>query len=168
MRLALLALVFSACSTGVYEGTVFRRGKLVYETGTLGPDWKRISVEDANLAFKHKNGGAIICNAICGEQDIRDLPLDVLVNHTLFGVDQTRELEREELVLDGRGALRVHVVGTMDGVAIELDLVVMKKDNCTFDFQLVAGIDEFKDRRPAFEAFFKAFKKRPSSGEQRP
>jgi hypothetical protein len=157
---ASLALV--SCTATSYEGQIFRRGQLAYQTGSLPPEWQRIRVEDANLAFKHRDGGAIICNAICGQSRIEDVPLDVLLNHALFGVEEKKEIEREELKLDSRGALRAHVVGTVDGAPIELELVVLKKDNCTFDFQLVASIDDFPARRGDFERFYKAFHKLPA------
>jgi hypothetical protein len=40
--------------------------------------------------------------------------------------------------LDGREALRSHVVAKLDGVPRELLLTVMKKDGCVYDFALVA------------------------------
>lgn len=155
----LLSATLVACTAGSYEGAVFRRGDLAYKTGGLSPAWKRIRVEDANLAFKHPGGGAIIANAICGEAMIDDVPLDVLLNQSLFGVSDIHETEREEMNLDSRAALRAHITGAMDGVPIELELVVLKKDNCTFDFQLVAGPEEFEERRPDFQQFYKAFRK---------
>jgi hypothetical protein len=157
---AVAACTAGSCAAASYEGAVFKRGSLSYRTGALPPQWKRFRVEDANLAFKHEGGGAIVANGICGENDkIEDLPLDVLVNHALFGVEATQEVDREEFKLDARAALRSHVTGTVDGAQIELDLVVLKKDNCTFDFQLVARPDEFKARRADFEAFYKSFHK---------
>ncbi len=164
MRFAWLAIAFLSCTATSYDGATFKRGKLTYQTGGLPETWKRIGVEDANLAFKHKDGGAIVCNAICGDADIRDVPLDVLINQSLFGVEAQKEISREELKLDGRAAVRTRVSGSMDGVPIELDLVVMKKDNCTFDFQLVTTPEEFTARQPDFERFFRAFHK--ISGEQ--
>jgi hypothetical protein len=164
VRFAWLAIAFFSCAATSYDGATFKRDKLSYQTGRLGPEWKRIRVEDANLAFKHQNGGAIVCNAICGDNDIRDVPLDVLINQSLFGVEDQNEISREALKLDSRAAVRTHVSGTLDGVSIDLDLVVMKKDNCTFDFQLVTTPGTFAARQPDFEQFFQGFRK--ISGEQ--
>ena len=159
MRFAWFAIALISCTATSYDGATFKRGKLTYQTGSLPSEWKRIGVEDANLAFKHRSGGAIVCNAICGDADIGDVPLDVLINQSLFGVEAQKELKREEIKLDSRAAVRAHVTGTMDGVPIELDLVVLKKDNCTFDFQLVTSPEAFAQRQPEFERFFQSFHK---------
>lgn len=157
MKVALLLFV-GACASGTYANHEFRGGQLDYRTGALSPDWRMVSVQDANLTFHHKDGGAILANGICGE-DIEDLPLDVLTNHLLFGVEKVQELGRQQLTLDGRGAERTQLRGEVDGVPVHMDLVVLKKDGCTFDFQLLAGKSEIDARRPDFEAFFKGFTK---------
>jgi hypothetical protein len=159
--LAVSWLLLSACSGGAYQRGVFREGDLRYRIGDLPTQWKRVQIEDADLTFRHSDGGAILVNALCGQDHIDDVPLDVLVNQALFGVEDRQEKSRTPFTLDGRAALRAHIIGTVDGVAVELDLVVMKKDNCTFDFQLIAGKDEFLARRPDFEGLFSGFEKLP-------
>jgi hypothetical protein len=87
-------------------------------------------------AAHHESGGTIAANVHC--DDYKDVPLDVLTNHLLFGIENKHERSRTALVLDGRAALRTRLEGTLDGVTVALDVVVMKKDGCTYDLALIA------------------------------
>jgi len=160
LRLFIFSCCLSACAaSGAYERGVYSQGKLRYKIGDLPSGWSRVHVEDANLTFRHKDGGAILVNALCGSDNIDDVPLDVLINQALFGVENKNELSRTPLTIDGRAALRALIDGTLDGVPIEIDMVVLKKDNCTFDFQLIGGVQELTPRRAEFETMFKSFSK---------
>ena len=87
----------------------------------------------------------------CGDAD--DVPLDVLTNHLLLGIEGRHERAREPLVLDGRAALRTQLDAQLDGVSVALDLVVLKKDGCTVDLYLVAPRAAFDERRADFDRF---------------
>jgi hypothetical protein len=151
----LLALLLSACAGARFENGVFRNGETAYRIGTLDSAWTRVSLSGANLAFRNAAGGSILINATC--EGISDVPLDVLANQALFGVEQKLEQGRELFTLDGRAALRTRLTGSLDGVPVALDLVVMKKDNCTYDLELVAGEREFSDRDQEFWRFVQGF-----------
>lgn len=160
----LLGLVLAACSSATFDGSIYRHADVQYRVGRLPAGWSQLKIEDAQLAFRHAEGGTLLANAWCGTDHIEDLPLDVLTNHLLFGVEATRTIQRTPFSLDARAALRSHIVGTMDGVPVELDLVVVKKDGCTYDFQLVTGVTgDYEKRRPDFEAFYGAFQRLPGS-----
>ena len=132
-----------------------RLGAVAYRVGTLPEGWTRSRSHGANLAFHHAQGGMLIVNGECPLQG--DAPLDVLTNHLLFGVTAQKEIARTLFSLDGREALRTHLTGQLDGVPIELSLVVLKKDGCLYDFQLIAGPQQFAAREPAFHAFVAGF-----------
>ncbi len=159
-------MLLAACSAGSYARGVYHDPRVTYRIGDLPPGWRQLLVRDADLVFKHGEGGAILINAMCGSDHIDDVPLDVLVNQSLFGVEARQEQARMPLTLDGRAALRAQITGTLDGVPIALDMVVVKKDGCTFDFQLIAAPDEVEKRRPDFEQVYSGFTK--LSAGQRP
>jgi len=117
--------------------------------------WQRIGSTGDSLAFHHPAGGVIAANATCDDRE--DVPLDVLTNHLLFGIEQRRERPRTPLTVDGRGALRTRLSGTLDGVPVALDLVVLKKDGCVYDLLLVAGPAQVAAREPEFERFVAGF-----------
>lgn len=128
---------------------------MAFRTGPLSDDWSRIGARGARLAFRHRQGGTLIVNAECPARD--EAPLDVLTNHLLFGLAAKKEAGRRPLTLDGREALRTELVAELDGVPVALDLVVLKKDGCLYDLQLVAGPTIFAARQPDFTSFVSGF-----------
>ena len=98
--------------------------------------------------------GAIIqVNATC-DPDM-DVSLSGLRNHLLIGLTE-REVQSEETIsLDGREALRTHVVAKLDGVPREMMLTVLKKDGCVYDFMLIGANDSAGVS--AFERFVHGF-----------
>jgi hypothetical protein len=154
--LLLLAASLAGCGTrGTLSGSLYRDGPLAFRIGALPAEWRRVQVGDGQLAFHHDDGGTILAHATCEARD--DVSLDVLTNHLLFGVEEAREISRAPLSLDGRRALRTRIDGAVDGVPIALDLVVLKKDSCTYDLQLASSPDVFVRRQPDFERFFAGF-----------
>src|SRR5258708_3739782 len=111
---AAFALALAACSAPAQlSGGVVTGAEAKYRVGTLPPDWQRFEIKDADLAFRHRAGGTILANAFC--EGIDDVPLDVLTNHLLFGIEARADEAREELNLDGRAALRTRLTGKLDG-----------------------------------------------------
>ncbi|MCG3172738.1 MAG: hypothetical protein GMKNLPBB_00893 [Myxococcota bacterium] len=155
MIFALTAVLAACAHRPSFEDNVYRDGRVAYRVGPLGEGWERVGIEDGQLAFRHAQGGGILAQATCDGMD--DVSLDVLTNHLLFGVEERKELARQTLTLDGRAALRTQVSGMVDGVPVLLDLVVLKKDGCTYDMHLVAGDRDFPLRRPDFERFVAGF-----------
>ncbi len=119
--------------------------------GTLPAAWQRVHDSGDSVAFHNLGGGTIVSATSCGDAD--DVPLDVLTNHLLLGIEGRRERAREPLVLDGRAALRTRLDATLDGVPVALELVVLKKDGCTIDLYLVAPRPTFDARRADFDRF---------------
>lgn len=155
LALALLALSLSCAPRAHYSDGIFRQGDVAFRTGPLSAEWSRVAARGARLAFRHRQGGTLIVNAECPPPD--DAPLDVLTNHLLFGLSARREVSRLALTLDGRGALRTEMLAELDGVPVALDLVVLKKDGCLYDLQLVAGPTIVKQRQPDFTSFVSGF-----------
>lgn len=138
MRPLALALLLAGCATAP-------------RPASLGDGWQPVR----SGGFHHADGGTIATNKVCGEAD--DVPLDVLTNHLLFGVEHKQEHARTPFMLAGRAALRTRLDATLDGVAVALDLVVLKKDGCTFDLMLIARPDALARRQPDFDRFVAGF-----------
>lgn len=154
-----LALTLASCAgTGRYERGVYH-GDATYRIDPPAGSWRRLDVEEQNdLAWAHSSGSAIIqVNGSCAAA--LDIPLVALTNHLLMGFTQREYVGDPELVpLAGREALRTHVRARLDGVPRELLLVVTKKNECVYDFALVAAPGaEFEATRPAFDAVVASF-----------
>lgn len=146
------------CGARGLRDDVYRDDEARYRIGPLGSGWTPLDVERQNdLAFRHRDLGAIVqVNATCDPGN--DVPLAALTNHLLIGFTQ-RDIRAQELVpMDGREALRTHVVASLDGVARELLLYVLKKDDCVYDFALIAPPGTaFSRARMDFERFVGGF-----------
>jgi hypothetical protein len=143
---------------GQLRGSEYRDAEARYRVGTLDDDWQRLRVEDQNdLAWRNARLGAIVqVNATCDPAS--DVPLTALTNHLLMGFTE-RELRAQEIVpMDGREALRTHVVARLDGVPRELLFYVMKKNDCVYDLTLLATPGaSFERALVTFEPFVHAF-----------
>lgn len=129
---------------------------VAYSIGPLSAEWTRSHVHAGDLVYHHRNGGTISVSGKCQPGRVEDVPLDVLTNHLLFDVQVLRE-SRDSLTLSGREAQSTHILGMVDGVTVEMELIVLKKDGCTYDLQLVAAPADFAVRRTDFVAFGRGF-----------
>ena len=154
-RIVPILVFLGACAGASFDGEVYRDHDVAFRVGALGTGWERFRISEAALAFRHGSNGTIVANAMC--KDIEDVPLDVLINQALIGVGDKSELARTDVTLDGRAARRTQLTGTMDGVPVALDLVVMKKNNCVYDFQLVTSPRDFASRQADFVRFISGF-----------
>lgn len=154
--LAAVTLLQLACAAG---GDVTRqsyhRGRLAYRVGPLPAEWQPQHFKGAQLVFHHQGGGTIAAGAKCPTGD--DVPLAVLTRHLLFGIETQQELGSDPFTLDGRQALRTRLLGELDGVPVALELVVLKKDDCVYDLQLITAPDALAARQRDFAAFVQGF-----------
>jgi len=156
---ALLVLVaLGGCGGGSsFAAGVYRDAEATYRVGRLGPGFERLDMDQNDLAWHAPSLGAIVqVNATC--DPFQDVPLTSLTNHLLIGFTDRDRRSEDRVRLDGREALRSYYVASLDGVPRELLLLVMKKDECTYDFALIAPPgSSFERARPDFERFVAGF-----------
>lgn len=158
LRAALVWLVLvSGCGAGpTFRQGVFRDGDVVFQVGRLGDGWRRVEVSGSDLAFHSRNvGGVIAVNGDCDRDN--DPPLRQLLMQLLIGFTEREFLTEELMSLDGREAMHSIVRAKIDGVPMMLDLYVLKKDECLYDFSYVAPPRDFLQARAEFEAFVRGF-----------
>lgn len=159
IRLVLTLLVLTAtpgCRHVRFEDSVFSKPEVSYQLGELPDHWHRVFVEGNDLAFSETDTGrAVSINSTCEGHD--DPPLPVLTRHLLMGFTERQEVSQQLIPMDGREALRSRYLAKMDGVPVELELVVLKKDGCVFDFTYVAPPGQAQVRMPDFDALLAGF-----------
>ncbi|PTL84776.1 hypothetical protein DAT35_06860 [Vitiosangium sp. GDMCC 1.1324] len=139
-----------------FEDHVLSKPGVRYRVGALPPVWERVKLSNNDLAwYTEDTGHALSVNATCQER--KDAPLDVLTRHLLIGFTERQEVAHQTVVLDEREALRSHYQAKLDGVPVELLLLVMKKDGCVYDFTYVAPLGRFEDRVADFESLVGGF-----------
>jgi hypothetical protein len=147
--------LLSACAGHLRDG-VYSRGEVRYRIGPLPPAWTAVGLEGNDVAFfESTSGHSLAVNATCEGFD--DPPLEVLTRHLLMGFTQRVTILETTLLLDGRAALRSHVSATLDGVPVELVLVVLKKNGCVYDFTLLAPPGQLAPALPTFDALLATF-----------
>lgn len=153
---SLIALL--GCGGARLRGNVYTDSEARYRVGPLSSAWSALEVEGQNdLAYHHDAIGALVqVNATCDPDS--DVPLTALTNHLLIGFTERDVREQRVVPLDGREALRTHVLARLDGVERELLFVVLKKNDCVYDFSLIAAPGSAYARAlPEFEAFLAGF-----------
>lgn len=156
LALALYALGLACGSGPSFRSGVYRDAELEFRVGRLSPAWRRVEVTGNDLSFHNEAvSGVIAVNGECDRE--KDPPLRQLLMQLVIGFTD-REVVLEELMpLDHREAMHAIVEAKLDGVPMMLDLFVLKKDECLYDFSYVAPPSTFGRARAEYEAFVGAF-----------
>jgi hypothetical protein len=163
---ALLLVFATACTrSGVFRDGVYVDDAVRYRVGRLPGGWNRVSQTGGQIAFiERETTATILAHAVCG---VLDAPLSVLTHHLLIDFTEKRFLSRKTIPFANREALRSHVLAKLDGVPVEIDSVVLKKNGCVFDFTYSAPPAHFAARHADFEGFLQGFEKLPNAGEEK-
>lgn len=131
-----------ACFGGVDKrGSVlgYRNGVVQTEGGAFrigdpGPDWMLKKYRFRALFFAHRTQSATMTvDAFCkGAFD--DAGLDTLTSQLTYGMTNLQQKRQTRTRLEGRDALRTYVTGKVDGASVSMDMVVLKMNECIFDF----------------------------------
>jgi hypothetical protein len=157
-RLLLLAVpLLAGCPTGALSGQLFVKDAVSYRLALPNAEtWRSVSFADNDLAWTAKDSPHLLgVNAVC--EDHGDPSLEVLTNHLLIGFTDRELKERKALIVDGRDALDSHYLATLDGVPVELRLLVVKKNGCIHDFSYIAPKGHFAERAGDFEKLIAGF-----------
>lgn len=122
---------------GMKDGKVLLRKRQPYSVGFLPSGWTRFATKTPAIAFHHEEYQSTIFTwAQCGRQ-YEDVPHHALAERLLGGVEQPQTLTSQSLQLAQRAAFLKRIRGSVDGVEVEVASVVVKKDDCCFDFVLI-------------------------------
>lgn len=139
------------------NGKVFIRQKKYYRVGQLPDNWHRFKSHARTISFYNRElKASISTDAYCGKT-VGDRTLASLSGEVITAME-SRHIETEtDFMLGGRGALRQQITGKVDGVPANVDLVIVRKNNCVFDFYSVVPADVATDVKADFETFFNGF-----------
>jgi hypothetical protein len=143
-----------------------RRLQAAFAVGLPGQDWSPLGDrgDGFQVAWRHNRSSSVIqVRSQCEEHG--DSSLESFTQHLAIDFDQWELSEREgadkaqtEMRLIGRAALRSHVHAQLDGVDVELEVLVVKKDGCLFDLSFVAVPEHFQQDLPTFERVVSGFR----------
>lgn len=130
--------------------------------GTLPSTWTTRNLgSGADAEYFHGKTKALIAvNSLCDRYS--DSKLETLSQDLLSPLKSVKVLKQEDLEVSGRRALYTEVSGTLDGVSVESQLVVLRKNRCLFDFSIF-GTTLNDEVKKDFLAFVKGFRFQESS-----
>ena len=168
LGLSFAAASLAACgggkSHGSFDGNVYRNGPIAFKLPEPPKSWRRVEVDGASLAFRDDtNAASVLLNARCLSADDRT-PLVALTNHLLIGATEREYITQETEPFDGREALHTKLKAKWDGVPMLIDVYVLSKDGCVYDFVYFGAPSGFDKGAPAFESFVRGFRTLPGSG----
>lgn len=131
-------------SRGTFRDGVYFGRETSYRVAPPGQPWSGVSFSGNDLAWEGPEGQIVAVNGVCSEHG--DPSLKVLTDHLLLGFEERVVRAREELTLAGRAALRTRAAARLDGVPVELELTVVKKDGCVYDLTYSSPPQAFDSR----------------------
>jgi hypothetical protein len=135
-----------------FEGGVLHKGDLAVHVGPVPEPWRRVAIDGADLAYRDESRDAsVMFDVRCARGS--DAPLSVLTEHLIMGTTSRDFVSQEIVPLDHREALHTLMRAKLDGVPMQYDIYVMKKDGCVYDMVYVAPPDRFTAGAADFERF---------------
>ena len=133
-----------------------RKPSVRFKHGDLPAGWRRSKIDGTALAFDHAALHATI-TAFANCKGIEDVSLSALVQQELVGVEKRDVVTKSEAAVDGREAADWVVKGELDGVPVEMELLVTRQSGCVYDLVLVSSPATFESARADFAGFVKGF-----------
>jgi len=151
-----VGLSLAGCAGSRVEHGTFHSAK-GYQVTLPGDGWRVEAAGDADLALRRDAPpGGMLADATCEGRPLQDT-LPVLTRHLTFGFIHRTTVESAAEVVNGRPAERAVVRGTVDGVEVSAEAVVVKGARCIHDFLYVAPAPDFEAGRRDFRAFVQSF-----------
>ena len=100
-----------------------------------------------------KNGSTISYLSDCG--DSADVSLKQMELMALNGLYNLKIMDQADLTFSERKALRTKAQGEVDGVLVNVDLLVLKKNGCRYTFTLTGFPQTFSQAQNDFNQFLK-------------
>lgn len=167
LQMVAILLVFglTACFGGVKKtGKVvgYQPGRVLtkkgsYQVGDLSGEWERIKLDKAVIAFYNSQLKSTISTDSFCDQAYNDSSLKSLTQQLFPGLQHIKVIDEKPFQLDNRGALQTLIDAELDGVPVMVNIVVLKKDWCLFDFYLVSEKEYYSRAAADFEDFYRGF-----------
>jgi hypothetical protein len=114
-----------------------------------------IETENADLAWQSSKTGNTI--ALISECSKADPTLESIRDEILSAITDVKTLQSTELNYNRRKALRTIAQGNVDGVGIQIETLVFKKNECQFSLSYVGRDTLFTNEKQSFDRFTESF-----------
>ena len=107
---------------------VFIRHDRWYYVGKLPEGWTDLKTGVRSASWYNPEFLSTISTDVLCENSMGDKPLSSIAGDIAAAIEDRTVTDSQEFMLDGRGALRETVMGTVDGVPLIMETVVVKKN----------------------------------------
>jgi hypothetical protein len=155
--LFLINLLFSGCVSvklATEEQERAQANKINFQD-PISP-FTKTDLSQADKAWQSpKTGNSISYFSDCKSSS---LPLKAIRTNIFTGVESLKILDEGVATYNAREALRSIVIGKMEGVPIKINLIIFKKNMCTYSLSYVALLDQYDRELSSFNKFVEGFK----------
>ncbi len=110
----------------------------------------------ADFQWTSSNTGNSI--SVFSECKVRNEPsLDVLQKEVLSAIENAK-INTQRLIYNEREAVRIQAQGTLDGIPVQIDSMIFKKNTCSYTITYGGRLSNLKKEASYFEDFLKNFK----------
>jgi len=161
-------LLAAALTSALSAGCAKKSGALGetsarYDLGPAGSGWSKVEPGSADRAWHHAGiSGTIYADSNCGSR-YEDRDLGALADHLTWGVALGAPVREEPMTLDEHAALVRVARGSIDGIAVQVGMMVTKQGDCIFDLLYVAPPSTFEQGWPDFTTIVGGFQARGRS-----
>lgn len=117
-------------------------------------EFKMTNVDKAWLS--ERTGNTISYFSECG--NMADPSLEILESDALAAMNDVDVLKSENILFNGREARQTLASGKLDGVAVKMSLLLLKKNGCNYTLSFGGTAAQFVHEESIFEQFKKNFR----------
>jgi hypothetical protein len=118
-------------------------------------NWKVKGQDESDYAYSLPSGNIATVNSAC-ERDTQ-VTLEILTRQLMIGLRSLNFLRKENMVIDGKEGQFSAVRASEQGVPFYLNLFVVTKEDCIFDFTLVSPRPIPSQETEEFQSLLKSF-----------
>lgn len=148
--LVLLSLSSCRATVGGVIGQQFVSPTYAFAVLLPGDEWRRVPDEPSLLTLTHTQLAAGITISVTCDRE-RDVPLNILTRHLLFGFKDLEVLQQERQAFNGVPALKTVARGQLDAREMQLCSYVVQRDGCVYDMVYFASPQDYGRGEPSFE-----------------
>lgn len=152
----ILALFLSSCVSVKLGDSKIASAKGV-RFSSPGFPFKQIKVANSDRSWlSEKTGNTISFLSECGSNV--DLSISQIETDSLSALNKVEVLQAEVTEYNGREAHKTLVTGELDGIPVQLALLVFKKNNCNYTLSYSGVKKNFASEESYFQNFINDFK----------
>ena len=156
VRFCIISLLLSSCVSVQLPGGKVTPAKDV-QYSEPGVPFEKIKSQNADRTWLSKNtGNTISYLSECG--GTADPSLESIESESLSAMNELKILATEELTYNGREARQTTARGEIDGVPVQIALLIFKKNGCTYTLSYGGLQKQFSVEQKYFEKFKTDFK----------